>query len=485
MDADAVMPVAEIALTETRLWAWSANTHTDLTPSVVPAGDGRGLVVGEPLAPPSIAVSPVQLVTADRIAYDPGMPTPAEALSAVFGHTLTQLRIPTPCERLTVVHPTDWDPHRLAVLESAAFRHSGHVTLETIAVRAVAAGRRLRDVRTVVLEFGPLSTTASTVVPTERGPRLEYCEHEPVLAAGEIAAADQGLAGFDELLERLLHGCQVSSVLVVGRTDAGFLERIGSVVADRCGSAELAVVAGTDLVRVPRTDPGDHRPALPPAAAETEWLQPLRERAAATRPPRSRTPLYIAASAVLVVAVLVAAGIGTARISGGGPDAVAAAPSTTAAPADGDTGDPASDPVPVTFGALRLTIPAGWRDQDASAGSGQRLVLVPEAGLRARITVTQQRVTADVGYERIAADLEAQIASRPAGSVSPIRRDVVFAGRPGLAYSEHPEDGSTVDWHVIVEHSIQISIGCQYQTGGQDSITPICEDLANSLDVAA
>ncbi|WP_416564742.1 type VII secretion-associated protein [Nocardia testacea] len=484
MDADAVMPVAEIALTETRLWAWSANTHTDLTPSVVPAGDGRGLVVGEPLAPPSIAVSPVQLVTADRIAYDPGMPTPAEALSAVFGHTLTQLRIPTPCERLTVVHPTDWDPHRLAVLESAALRHSGHVTLETIAVRAVAAGRRLRDVRTVVLEFGPLATTASTVVPTERGPRVEYCEHEPVLAAGEIATADEGLAGFDELLERLLHGCPVSSVLVVGRTDAGFLERIGSVVADRCGNAELAVVAGTDLVRLPRTDPGDHRPALPPAAAETEWLQPLRERAAATRPPRSRTPLYLAASAVLVIAVLVAAGIGIARISGGGSDAVAAAPSTTAAPAGGDPGDTAPDPVPVTFGALRLTIPAGWRDQDPSAGSDQRLVLVPEAGLRARITVTQQRVTADVGYERIAADLETQIARRPAGSVSPIRRDVVFAGRPGLAYSEHPEDGSTVDWHVIVEHSIQISIGCQYQTGGQDSITPICEDLANSLDVA-
>lgn len=475
------MPVAEIALTETRLWAWSANTHTDVTPSVVPTGDGRSLVVGEPLAPPSIAVSPVQLVTADRIAYDPGMPTPEEALSAVFGHTLAQLRIPTPCERLTVVHPTEWDPHRLTVLESAARRHSSHVTLETIAVRAVAAGRRLRDVRTVVLEFGPLATTASTVVPAEGGPRLEYCEHEPVLAAAEIAAGEDGRAGFDALLERLLHGCQVSSVLVVGRTDAGFLERIGSMVAERCGNAELVVVAGTDLVRVPRTGPGDHRPTLPPAVAETEWLQPLRERAAATRPPRSRTPLYLAAAAVLVVAVLVAAGIGIARISSGGADAVAAAPSTTAGPGGGDAGT-APDPGPVTFGALRLTVPDGWRIKDPSAGS-ERLELVPEAGLRARITVTQQPVTPDVGYERIAADLEAQIARRPAGSVSAVRRDVVFAGRPGLAYSEHPEDGSTVDWHVIVEHSIQISIGCQYQTGGQDSITPICEDLANSLDV--
>ncbi|MGW5385253.1 type VII secretion-associated protein [Nocardia sp. NPDC003963] len=479
------MAVVEIALTETRLWAWSANTHTDLTPSVVPSGDGRSLVVGEPLAPPSIAVSPVQLVTADRIAYDPGMPTPAEALTAVFGHTLAQLRIPTPCERLTVVHPTEWDPHRLAVLEAAARRHSGHVTLETIAVRAVTTGQRIRDARTVVLEFGPLSTTASTVVPTEHGPRLEYCEHEPVLAAAEIAAEEAGVESFDALLERLLHGCRVSAVIVVGRTDAGFLDRIGAAIADRCGGAELVVVAGTDLVRIPRSEPGEHRPGLPPAAAESEWLQPLRERAAATRPPRSRTPVYLGAAAVAVVAVLVAGGIGIARLSGGGSDAVAAAPSTTSGPGPGDTATTGAEPGagPVTFGALRLTIPGGWRAKDSSAASGQRLELVPNAGPRARITVIQQPVAADVGYEQIAADLEAQIAKRPTGSVSAVRRDVVFAGRPGLAYSEHPEDGSTVDWHVIVEHSIQISIGCQYQTGGQDSITPICEDLANSLDV--
>ena len=479
------MPVVEIALTETRLWAWSANTHTDLTPSVVPSGDGRDLVVGEPLAPPSIAVSPVQLLTADRIAYDPGMPTPAEALSAVFGHTLAQLRIPVSCERLTVVHPTEWDQHRLAVLESAARLHSGHVTLETIAVRAVTAGQRLRDVRTVVLEFGPLSTTASTVVPTEHGPRLEYCEHEPVLAAAEIATEEDGVARFDALLERLLHSCRVSAVVVVGRTDAGFLDRIATVVADRCGGAELLVVAGADLVRSRRSEPGDHRPTLPPAVAEAEWLQPLRERAAATRPPRSRTPLYLGAAAVLVVAVVIAAGIGIARISGGRPDAVAVAPSTAAGPAGRDTptAEPHSDAV--AFGALRLTVPGGWRIQGPAIGADQRLELVPVTGPRARITVAQQPVASGVGYEQIAATLEAQIARRPAGSVSTIRRDVVFAGRPGLAYSEHPEDGSTVDWHVIVEHSIQISIGCQYRTGGQDSITPICEDLANSLDVTS
>ncbi|WP_459549346.1 type VII secretion-associated protein [Nocardia sp. X0981] len=478
------MSAVEIALNETHLWSWSANTHADLIPSVVPATDGRTLVVGEPLAPPSIAVSPVQLAAADRIAYDPGMPKPVDALAAVFGHTLEQLRIPTPCERLTIVHPTDWDPHRLAVLETAAGRHGDEVVLQPTALRAVTASRRLRDVRTVVLEFGPLSTTASTVVAAQDGPRLEYCEHEPVLAAAEIAADEHGTAAFRALLERLLHGCAVSAVIVVGRADADFTDLIAAVIADLGHNAELVVVAGADLVRARRSETAVVPPGLPPAQRDSEWLQPLRERAAATRPPRSRTPLYLAAAAVLAAAVLIGGGIVLVRSTGGSSETVASPPPPSAGPTSvRATSDPETRPGPVTLGAVRITVPNGWRLAQPSADPGRRLELVPDAGLRARITVTQQPLAADAGYDRVAITLEDQIARRPAGSVSALRRDAVFAGRPGLAYTEYPEDGSIVDWHVIVEHSTQISIGCQYRTGGQDSITPICEDLATSLDV--
>ncbi|MEU1985244.1 type VII secretion-associated protein [Nocardia sp. NPDC019395] len=483
MDADSVMSAVEIALTETRLWAWSANTHADLVPSVVPGSDGRSLVAGEPLAPPSIAVSPVQLITADRIAYDPGMPKPVDALAAVFGHTLAQLRIQPPCERLTVVHPSEWDPHRLAVLHSAAARHAGQVGVQPIALRAVTATQRVRDVRSVVLEFGPLSTTASTVVPSDGGPRLEFCEHEPLLAAAEIGVDERGIAAFRALFERLIHGCQVDSVIVVGRTDADFLNIVASVVAELC-RAELLVLAGADLVRVRRTDPAEHRPGLPPAAAEAEWLQPLRERAAATQPPRSKTPLYVGAAAVLALAVLVAGGVFIGMSTGGDSEAVASAPTTTTERTQTDSDEPESGST--TVGPVTLTVPDGWRVADPATASTDRLVLEPDGGLKARITVTQEQLLVpDAGYDRIAADLEAKIATSPAGLYSPVRRDVVFGGRSGLAYTEHPDGGSTVDWHVIVEHSIQISIGCQYQTGGHDSITPICEDLASSLNVTS
>ncbi|WP_280397418.1 type VII secretion-associated protein [Nocardia carnea] len=477
------MTAVEIALTETRLWAWSANTHADLVPSVVPGSDGRSLVVGEPLAPPSIAVSPVQLITADRIAYDPGMPEPVDALAAVFAHTLAQLRIHTPCEQLTVVHPSEWDPHRLNVLHTAAARHAGRVTLQPAALRAVTATQRVRDVRSVVLEFGPLSTTATTVVPTDNGPRLEFCEHEPALAAAEIGADEHGRNIFRAQFERLTHGCQVDSVVIVGRTDADFLDLIAEVVAELC-RADLLVLAGADLVRVRATDPAEHRPTIPPAAADAEWLQSLRERAAATRPPRSKTPLYIGAAAVLALVVLVGAGVLVTMSAGNDPEASASGPppiepTTSTAPED-----PAPDAGSVTIGPVALTVPEGWRIVDPATASPDRVVLEPDTGLKARITVIQEQLQVpDAGYDLIAADLQAKIATSTPGRFSPIRRDVVFGGRSGLAYTEHPEGGSTVDWHVIVEHSIQISIGCQYQTGGHDSITPICEDLASSLEV--
>lgn len=474
----------DLALTDTRLWAWSAYTHADMPPSVTPGSDGS-LVVGEPLAPPSIAVSVPQLLTADRIAYGPGVPTPQQAMEAVIGHALAELRIGGPCERLTVIYPTEWDARRLAVVGSAAKRYATQVVFTEAAIRAVVTARRDRDRRTVVVEFGVLATTASTVIPTHDGLRVESCEHEPNLAAAEIVSDVAAPAVFRALLERLLDGRSCECVLITGRGDQAFVERIGGIVAEVCGaSTELHVVAGADLARDVRQEQS-YRAALPAAGPAGEWLGPMRERAASTPVPHNRLPLYLgtAAAVVLVLALV----IGLVLVRGGdGADTRAAAPAATSTSESvmstprPSTSGPARQEV---FGHVRLTVPAGWHVADPSADIAHRVDLVPDTGPRARVTIIQQSVGPDVGYDRIAAALEAQIAQRPAGSITDLRRDVVFAGRPGVSYIEHPEDGSLVDWHVIVEHSIQVSIGCQYRTGGQDSITRICVDLVTSLEV--
>ncbi|MBF6425680.1 type VII secretion-associated protein [Nocardia cyriacigeorgica] len=485
------MTTVELNLTETRLWARSSNTHADMPPSVAPGSDGLSLVVGEPLVPQSMACSAVQLLTADRIAYLPSLPSPVDGMTAVFGRLLAELRVPAPCERLTVVTPTEWGTRRRSAIETAGLRVASEVEFHEASLRAVAADSRNRDRRTVVLEFGPLSTTATSITYGQQGPQIEACEHEPNLAAAEIAPDSPGYGDLRALFDRLLSGRPTDSVLIVGGADTAFLELIGSAVAEVSGpDTDLRAVPNAELARNKQAEASPYPTAAIPPLPQSEWLQPLRERAAATRPPRSRTPIYIGVAAVAAILV---AGAGTAVVlnqSDGSGGATAAPQSSTVAEPSSSTIAPTAPakvtttkaaPAPQIIGHVRFEVPPGWRVTEAANGS--RIYLVPEDGTKARVALTQKQVVPGVGYEKVAADLEAQIAQRPAGTMSPLRRDVVFGGRSGLAYTEHPDDGSQVDWHVIVEHSTQVAIGCQYQTGGQDTTTQLCADVATTLEV--
>ena len=54
------MTVVELVVSEAKVWARGATTHWDVAPSVVLGSNGSDIVVGEPLTPPSQAVSVVQ-----------------------------------------------------------------------------------------------------------------------------------------------------------------------------------------------------------------------------------------------------------------------------------------------------------------------------------------------------------------------------------------------------------------------------------------
>ena len=481
------MPTVELVLTEARVWARSANTHADLPASVTPGSDGTTLVAGEPLRPSSVTTSATQLLVADRIAYAPNMPKPVDAMDALFARLLADLRIPTPCGQLSLVCPTEWGSRRRTMVAAAGRRYASDVVCTHTAVRAVIAGERNRDRRTVVVEFGLLSTTASSVVPTHDGLQVEACEHEPDLALAELVADGPAHTKLHSVLDRLLDGRSADSVLLVGAgSDPGLHELLGTTVSQVCGPAmELRALPGADLAHNKQNEARDHQPTLA-ELPRNEWVQPLRDRAARASQPRSRTPLYLGAAAVVVVLLATSAGIAVLNSGGDDSGATAAVPESSAAPQP-EVQQPSSTsgahaPTEQTVDHLRFQVPRGWRIS-APTEAGNRVELVPEHGPPAKITVTQRQVDPDVGYQQIAADLDAQIAQRPAGSVSELGRDVVFGGRSGLAYTEHPEDGSQVDWHVIVEHSTQVSMGCQYQAGGHDSIRHVCADFATTLAV--
>ncbi|WP_109525471.1 MULTISPECIES: type VII secretion-associated protein [Nocardia] len=478
------MSTVELVMTDTRVWAVGPATHWEVPPSVVLGSNGN-LVVGESLTPPTQVSSAVQFVPAERIALLPRVPTVVESMAALVDAVFENLGVASPAERVIVVCPTEWGGRRRSVVDAAVRRFTTDVAFEEMAIRSVTTDlSAARAARSVVLEFGAITTTASTVTPGLHGPQLESCEFEPDLAVTDLGADPRAARTLSSLLGTLLDGRPVDIVRVVGVSTPAQLETIRSSVLEVCGSdAEVRPVTGADLVRSAQPQPR-YRPA--PAFPANEWLQPLRERAAAQQDPKQRRTMYIL-GAVATVVVIAAAAVGAVVALGGSDDDAAAAPppsSTVTAPAPSTTtriAAPTATPAPAqeVFGRIRFQIPDDWKATPATGGS--RIDLAPIDGTRLRITVIQGSVAPNAGYEQIAADLADQMKQKP--TISDLRRDVVFGGRSMLAYTEKPEGGSTVRWHILVEHGTQVSIGCQYVGNGWEALATTCEEFAASVDV--
>ncbi|MBF6474214.1 MULTISPECIES: type VII secretion-associated protein [Nocardia] len=479
------MSEVELVVTEARVWARGADTHWDVPPSVVLGSNGFDLVVGQPLNPRTQVGSVVQFVPADAIALPPRTPSVVDAMAVVFANVLENLRIPAPCARMTLICPTEWGADRRDVLEHAARRCTQKVVFEQIAVRSVASDEGTsHSRRTLVLEFATLTTTASAVIRSHRGVHVESCEIEPTLALDDITAESPGFASLRALVARLLDGGPIDLAQVIGLADTTKLDLLRSAIEQAAGAAvELRPVAGVDLVRGRRLEPVDS-PDPSPAPASTEWMQPLRERAAEQRQSRYRTTGFAIAAITAVLAVPLAV-VGAVVLSGREDDGATAAPGTEAAPTMA-TPPPVGTSIGASleaFGRIRFQVPPGWRVAPSPEGGRARVDVVPEVGARQRITMMQTPLAAGSGYEQVAAKLETQIAQRPPGVLTDLKRDVVFGGRSGLAYSESPGDGSTVRWHVLLEHGIQVSIGCQYAGDGWSQLETPCSNFGDSVRV--
>lgn len=476
------MTTVELVVTEAKIWARGATTHWDVPPSIVLGSNNSDLVVGEPLTPPTQVVSAVQYLMSDHVAVPPRVPSSVEALTAVVAAILDSLGVAVPCDRLVCVHPTAWGTRALEMFASVAQRFAREVTFEPCAVRASevdTATRRSR--RSAILEFGLLSTTATTVVYDANGTHIEAVEAEPNLAAVELTAA-HGRAALTDLLGRLLADRPADVVQVFGTTDPEIITVVGEVTEAVAGSAiAISPLTGTDVARRPQ-QPTPYTPSIPPA--RSEWMQPLRERAAATHPV-DRRPMYLAAVAAVAVIASVTAGV--VLWAGGHDPAPSANAETTSMhpdPVAPTTAPPPTTPrsATETIGRITLQIPAGWR-RAAATSPATRVDFSPDSGARQRITIAQQTVATDAGYDDIAADLTSQTRNKPQGTVSEIRRDVVFAGRPGIAYEERPLDGSEVRWHVLVERGVQVSVGCQYMAGRWNEVSTACEQAVSAIRV--
>ena len=340
--------------------------------------------------------------------------------------------------------PSHWGPLRRRAFEDRLRQVAGDVVLRPVSV--VAAEMHIDNVglptrHVVVVEVAAQTATATLVGVRPDATRIVGCEHRARVGAAEFVDVVRGL------VDVVLGDRMPDAVLVLGAdddVDESFDGVGGSTTpVHRVDPAELvAAIAGAPrAVPVDPPEPADVWPAPVPAGGKrrVRW-------------------------AVGVSAAVVAAACATALIL---------------LPRDRPS-------EVVSYERVSFELPSQWRVRAGFPDHSGRIELIPDEGSGTRIVLISNPLEKGAGYDEVADALADRIAARGAdGPFSGLTSDVVFAGRPGLAYREVPGPGSVVDWHVTVDRSLQVSVGCQRGADADsEAVNMACEQVVGSLAIA-
>ncbi len=410
-------------------------------------------------------------------------------VSRAYREIVAQLQLPGVADEAVVVHPSHWGAPRCSDVAAATRELSRSVSTEPTALLAHAAvvQGRTRAERVVVLEVGTLATTATYL--DQRAGRYEMvsCEIAPTGMA-DVRADPAGAEAVADVARAVIAERPFERFIITSDAPAEDVTVLVAALSARYPRiAPANVVTSHEVLAaaVPETvTPAAPPPVQPPA----RWLHdepvPDDERSPVTK------KMLIAAAALAVVVIVGLAAVALFARGGGGEEAAAQPAQTSSAgfvpPLDAtSTGTPATPPSgaseAITLGKVRIVPPPGWQ---AQAQGEQRVNLTPPGGGK-RIVVMQNTLSPGAGYDEVAAGLAARIAgSGHPDKFGPVQRDVTFGGRPGISYTETPDEKSQVKWHVMVEHDTQVSVGCQYLAGGWDGVSRECEQLVRTLVLA-
>ncbi|KAF0958227.1 hypothetical protein MLGJGCBP_08647 [Rhodococcus sp. T7] len=432
--------------------------------------------------------TPLCFVDDEYVDVDGGVLAVSDALTAVFRSVIGGAGEASPVATAVLSHPTEWGSARRDVLAAAGSRIAADAVLVPVAV-AAAESVASSGGRWLVLESRTMGATASYVVGEVGGYRVVACEHDPTLCADE--GIDEWAAAIVELGARACGDRPVDGLILTGVGDSQ--ERASmrdAVTAVASPKAEVRIVTGEEIARALATGVVDVDEApTTMAVPQANWLEPaLQGSDRGYR--RNVRPTFLAVAAVLAV-VFGAVLVFTLREPDAGTETVRALDASAAPPAPTPTLTRSAVPTTTAdadleVGGIRVTLPSGWKERapGASTSSVPRLELVPAGGADRRIIITQNAVREGSGYDEVAATLASKIAQRGRPELfGELERDVVFGGRPGIAYSEFPDESSAVRWHVLVERDLQVSVGCQFLAEEWEAIESVCEDVVRSLVV--
>lgn len=207
-------------------------------------------------------------------------------------------------------------------------------------------------------------------------------------------------------------------------------------------------------------------PPAPPVSQAAQSLPSAPKPAA--KPRRRRRGLVVGA----VVLVLVAAGVAGVLVLG--HKGATAAPPVISPPAGEQL---------IAQYDYRFDTPKGWTES-ASNAPDLEVQITPAnapAGNDA-IYVREYRLSYDSTANRDRAVSELRPAVNEAGYLN-FKSTTTFANRT-VAYYQQPGNDATVDWYVLFQGKVQVSIGCQYAPTDQAAVTPACQHVVGGLTIS-
>ena len=244
-----------------------------------------------------------------------------------------------------------------------------------------------------------------------------------------------------------------------------------AVTHDPIRTGGLPRAAGPMPSRPPQQPPPRQFPT-PPRPYGPAQGRPLPPPPAPKPPSRTGKRLLWAGAGVLVVALVVT---GTLIFTRSGSSATGA---SNPAPATTTTSSRQLAQYEYTF-----PLPADWAQSggDATKLEVEITPATTPSGTTA-IFVAETRLGYDSSANRQRAIGELQPQVTQAGYLG-FNSQAQYAGRT-VAYYQQPGNGMAVDWYVLFQGTVQVSIGCRYPVNGRAGVQDACQQVVAGLSIA-
>ncbi|GGP58297.1 type VII secretion-associated protein [Saccharothrix coeruleofusca] len=213
-------------------------------------------------------------------------------------------------------------------------------------------------------------------------------------------------------------------------------------------------------------------PAPLPGRPPPTFFPPPQQQAAP--PPRKRRTGVVVGVVVLLLAA-VGGSVAYALIRGDDRDGGRATSTRTSAAVPGRT---------VAQYDYSFTAPEDW-EQTGSDAPTRKVQLRPSPVDPAGddlIVVQEQKLAYDATEDRSRAEAELRALYQKGANLSDFDTSVDFAGKNVVHYRE-AVNSATVDWYVLFQGDVQVSVGCQYTGAGSGRVRPACDQVVRTMTV--